>query len=222
MSWAYPPLASLSQRQGGQGGEAKGKSTSGDLSESGVSSAPMPLPMPPRPRARLLLVTIALLPLKAALSCIWDRDTLAAEVKGLPGILDTIVGNFPRNPPAFYEIRLERVTAEIAEKPDDLALYDDAGAAADRLHRGDGAVGWMQRKKAVLDRVRQSEEKTTHLYRYHANLGTFLIHRWLRAGPSPRRSPRPRRHETTSRGPSRSIPRRISGGKSTSSWRSSG
>jgi tetratricopeptide (TPR) repeat protein len=118
----------------------------------------------------------------AALPCLWDRDTLRFEAQGLPGIVETITGRFEREPDRLYEVRLERVAREIAAEPERLDLYDDAGVACDRLHRGDEAVAWMERKFAVLEGLADSPSKDEALYRYHANLGTFLAHRWLRGG----------------------------------------
>lgn len=118
----------------------------------------------------------------AALPCLWDRDTLRFEAQGLPGIVETITGRFEREPDRFYEVRLERVAREVAAEPGRLELYDDAGVACDRLHRGDEAVAWMERKFAVLEGLADSPSKAEALYRYHANLGTFLAHRWLRGG----------------------------------------
>jgi tetratricopeptide (TPR) repeat protein len=118
----------------------------------------------------------------AALPCLWDRDTLRFEAQGLPGMVETITGRFEREPDRFYEVRLERVAREVAAEPGRLELYDDAGVACDRLHRGDEAVAWMERKFAVLEGLAESPSKAEALYRYHANLGTFLAHRWLRGG----------------------------------------
>ncbi len=117
-----------------------------------------------------------------AFACLWDRDTLRYEAKGLPGIVEVITGRFEREPPLYYELRLERVTRELAADPTRLDLYDDAGVACDRLHRGDDAIEWMTRKRASLDALPDSQERKDHEYRYHANLGTFLAHRWLRNG----------------------------------------
>ncbi|MEZ4320612.1 MAG: hypothetical protein R3F61_24230 [Myxococcota bacterium] len=122
-----------------------------------------------------------LLGLTNAQACIWDRDTLATEMKGLPDVERVIYGDFERYPDAYYAMRLERVTAALAQTPDDLALYDDAGAAADRLGRSDEAVAFMERKRAVLDALADTAPHE-HRYRMHANLGTFLVHRWIRAG----------------------------------------
>ena len=117
------------------------------------------------------------------LACIWDTDTLAMEAKAFPGIAEVLTGRFERLPPRYYEMRLERVRREVAASPANLALYDDAGAACDRLKRSDNAVAWMERKAAVLAAADQSLPATLeHRYRLHANLGTFLAHRWLRNG----------------------------------------
>lgn len=116
-------------------------------------------------------------------ACLWDRDTLAAEARGLPGITEIITGRFDRFPPLFYEMRLERVIAELANDADALELYDDAGVASDRLGRSDEAIAWMERKLGVMDRLEASGvDVGEHRYRYLANLGTFHIHRWLKSG----------------------------------------
>jgi len=128
------------------------------------------------------LLTAAVCVSAAAVPCLWDRDTLRYEAQGLPGIVETITGRFEREPDRFYEVRLERVARELAAEPQRLDLYDDAGVACDRLQRGDEAVAWMERKFAVLEGLADSPSRNEALYRYHANLGTFLAHRWLRGG----------------------------------------
>ncbi len=116
-------------------------------------------------------------------ACLWDRDTPSDEAKGLPEVVAVLTGRFPRNPPLYYEMRLDRVTAYLKTHPDDLAAYNDAGVACDRLGRGDEAVAWMDKKKHALDRLDpKSPDLKEHRYRYHANLGTFLVHRWIRQG----------------------------------------
>ena len=129
--------------------------------------------------------TAAPAPPSVTLACLWDRDTLAYETKKFPGLVDIITGRFERNPDEYYQLRLERVAAEIANTPDNLSLYDDAGVACDRLHRHDEAITWMTRKGAVLDAAPESPEAREHRYRYYANLGTFQVHRWLRRGSIP-------------------------------------
>lgn len=126
----------------------------------------------------------ALLPVNG-MACIWDRDTLAMEGKGLPDTVNVLIGRFERQPPAYYEMRLARVAALIRAGKGQLADYDDAGAAADRLKRGDEAIEWMREKKKRLDSLGAGDPAhKEHLYRYHANLGTFHAHRWLGPGAS--------------------------------------
>jgi len=116
-------------------------------------------------------------------ACLWDRDTLAAEAKGLPGITEIITGRFDRFPPLYYEMRLERVSGQLVYELDNLDLYDDAGVACDRLGRSDEAIGWMGRKFEAMDRLEaEGLDVGEHRYRYLANLGTFYIHRWLKSG----------------------------------------
>lgn len=115
-------------------------------------------------------------------SCAWDSDTLAMEAKGLPDVVQIITGRFERNPPLYYQMRLQRVTQTLKEQPDKLELYDDAGVACDRLGRGKEAIAWMNRKRVILDKRGFNKATKEHWYRYHANLGTFLAHDWLRSG----------------------------------------
>lgn len=121
-----------------------------------------------------LLCTLALLP--AAYACLNDRDSdaLAEEARQLPEMVQILTGRFERNPHRYYEMRLARVTKELQKNPNQLALYDDAAVAAERLHNSDEAIAWMAKKKA---RMGSSDKEAT--YRYHANLGTFLAHRWI-------------------------------------------
>ncbi|OAB56759.1 hypothetical protein AY599_01330 [Leptolyngbya valderiana BDU 20041] len=145
--------------------------------------------------ARTILTTLLALATAAALflvggssinGCLWDSDTLRTEATGAPGLVETIVGRFDRYPPLYYEMRLERVATELDADPTDhsknLAAYDDAGVACDRLGRHDEAIEWMSRKRTALDALPASEERTEHEYRYLANLGTFHAHRWIAAG----------------------------------------
>lgn len=119
----------------------------------------------------------------AALACLWDTDTLRTEASGLPGVAEIIVGRFDRFPPGYYEARLARAEREVAERPDDLGLYDDAGVALDRLGRDTEAIAWMARKLGALGRLEASGADTgDHRYRYLANLGTFHAHRWIKNG----------------------------------------
>lgn len=132
---------------------------------------------------RLILIALTIvcgLCMRVTHACLWDRDTLAAEAGGIPGVVDIIVGRFDRWPDEVYAIRLERVAKELGADPARLDLYDDAGVACDRLGRHTEAIEWMARKRAVLDGA--SGDQSEHEYRYLANLGTFYAHRWLTDG----------------------------------------
>lgn len=122
------------------------------------------------------------LPLSVA-ACLWDTDTPRDEARGLPEVVAVLTGRFERNPPLYYELRLKRVTEHLQSQPGDLAAYDDAGVACDRLGRGDEAIAWMEKKRAQFVGLDPAQpEAKEQLYRYHANLGTFLVHRWVRQG----------------------------------------
>ena len=97
-------------------------------------------------RALTALALLLGLPLTAA-ACLWDRDTPIDEARGLPEVVAVLTGRFQRNPPLFYEMRLERVRDHLQSHPEDLAAYDDAGVACDRLGRGDEAISWMEKKR---------------------------------------------------------------------------
>jgi hypothetical protein len=104
------------------------------------------------------------------------------EAKGLPDVVQIITGRFERNPLLYYQMRLQRVTQALKKQPNKFELYDDAGVACDRLSRGKEAIAWMNRKRTVLDKRGYNKATKEHWYRYHANLGTFLAHDWLRSG----------------------------------------
>ena len=125
----------------------------------------------------LLLLTFAA---TGANACFWDRDTLRTEAAGLPGTVDVIIGWFDRWPTEVYEMRLERVASELESDPARLDLYDDAAVASDRIGQHDEAIEWMRLKREQLDALPQPN--TEHEYRYHANLGTMLAHRWFAEG----------------------------------------
>ena len=117
----------------------------------------------------------------AAIACAWDEDTVAQEAKGLPNVYDAVVGRMEINPPLYYVMRLKRVTEELKTNPLKLENYDNAGIACDKLGHQDDAIAWMAKKKAVLDgNSFAADVKKDHLYRYHANLGTFYAHKWTK------------------------------------------
>ena len=109
-------------------------------------------------------VFLLLLGMLPAGACIWDRDTLREEAKGKLDSVRAITGWFDRYPPRYYEMRLERVARELRERPEALGRHDES-------------IGWMERKKAVLDRL-PPDQTADSRYRYLSNLGTFHLLRW--------------------------------------------
>ena len=126
----------------------------------------------------LRIPLILLLAIHSAGACIWDRDTLKEEAKGRLDTVTATTGRFDRYPARYYEMRLERVTKELEEKPGVLDLYDDAGVACSRLGRHDDAIIWMAKKAEALVSM-PVEETNEERYRYLSNLGTFLLIRWI-------------------------------------------
>lgn len=134
-------------------------------------------------RKSIGLLALACLPAFSAFACLWDDDTLRAEAKGLPGVVEIITGRFERNPPLYFEMRLERCAREVEANPRDFDAYDNAAVACDRLGRGDEAIDWMKRKKDSMDAAGpENPSLAEHRYRYFANLGTFHAHRWFANG----------------------------------------
>ncbi|HEX8834850.1 MAG TPA: hypothetical protein VF719_11650 [Abditibacteriaceae bacterium] len=138
---------------------------------------------------RLLIVASCLCLSATAYACINDRDsdTLEREGKGLPPVLQIVTGRFERNPPQYFEMRLARVTKELAANPNQLSLYDDAAVASDRLGRSAEAITWIEKKRTVLQKMAPSPETKDKAlreawYRYYANGGTFIAHRWIHDG----------------------------------------
>lgn len=112
-----------------------------------------------------------------AAACRWDRDTLAEEAKGSNlDVLRVIVGRFERNPPLYFQMRLDRVAKEIESNSGNLDLYNDAAVACDHLGKFDEAIRWMEKQEKVIAKGRVTSDA---MYRFHANLGTFYAHRWF-------------------------------------------
>jgi hypothetical protein len=108
----------------------------------------------------------------ALLPCLWDRDTIDDELRGLPEARVLVTGRWFRHGPAYYQTRIARLPGHLEANPIDLAAYDDLGVAHERLGDREAAMRVMARKAEALARKPNEE----HQYRYHANLGTFLAH----------------------------------------------
>lgn len=117
-------------------------------------------------------MTRALLALAALAPCIWDRDTIDDELRGLPESFTLVTGRWFRHAPAYYRKRIETLPDHLELNPYDLAAYDDLAVAYERLEDRDMAIAVMARKAQALA-ARPDRE---HQYRYHANLGTFHAH----------------------------------------------
>ncbi len=115
-----------------------------------------------------------------ALACAWDSDTLSFETKKFPDISDAIVGRFERNPPKYYEMRIERLLPRVNSGTATLNDLDDVAVAYDRLGKGEEAIKMMALKAQLL----KAKPDKEHQYRYYANLGTFQAHLWVRTGAS--------------------------------------
>jgi tetratricopeptide (TPR) repeat protein len=134
---------------------------------------------------RPFVLLLPLLLVSGAQACINDRDSdsLAIQAKKLPDTLRVITGRFERNPPLYYQMRIRRSLALLKKNPRQFGLYDDIGAAYDRLHRSDEALGIMEKKRALLPPYSAKNPSVEEAwYRYYANAGTFRAHRWLGAG----------------------------------------
>lgn len=117
---------------------------------------------------------------------VMSQGTATSQASGLPDVIRVITGRFERNPPLFYAMRLKRVTAALRANPRQLALYDDAAVACDRLEHDDTAIAWIEKKRQQLVELAATDKNVhEHWYRYYANAGTFWAHRWLRAGANP-------------------------------------
>ena len=124
-----------------------------------------------------------------AVACRWDRDTLVNEATKMPDVIETAVGRFPRNPPLFYQMRIQRETAGIAKDPTKLELYDDVAVAYDVLGDDDQAISWIEKKHRQMGDLSRATTGRVNLdsfseaaYRYYANAGTFWVHRWMKRG----------------------------------------
>jgi tetratricopeptide (TPR) repeat protein len=116
-------------------------------------------------------------------ACLNDRDTLADEAKKNRDILTTLVGGFERNPPLYYQMRIDRINKDLAKDPKLIDEYDDIAVANDRIGNDDEAIKWIELKKKQLAPLNMKDEKSKdEWYRYYANCGTFWAHRWFHNG----------------------------------------
>ena len=99
-------------------------------------------------------------------ACLWDSETLAAEVARLPEAVKIMTGNFPRHSKAFYEWRVRTTTGKLAKAAHLVPLYDDLAVAQHKLGDHKAAIATMMAKEKI---------KPGH-YETYSNLGTFYIY----------------------------------------------
>jgi hypothetical protein len=115
-------------------------------------------------------------------ACAWDDDTLSIEAKGLPTVVDAIVGRLDINPPEYFTLRLKLSQERIDRDANDYEAYDNIAVAQDKLGNYKAAAEILAKKRARLE---QNNVKPTKdplrdpWYRYHANLGTVYAHQWV-------------------------------------------
>ena len=125
----------------------------------------------PRKTANIAVLAAVLLTssTRSSHACLWDRDTLVDEQRGLPEITAIIVGRYERHTPEYYErrIRLANVKLKTAKPESAKLLLDDIAVAHDRLKNYDAAIATARQKIARygID------------YRVASNLGTFYLHK---------------------------------------------
>ena len=156
---------------------------------------------------RRVLTAMALLlglPLSVA-ACLWDRDTPVDEARGLPEVVAVLTGRFERNPPLFYEMRLEAWRPISGAIPGPRRLRRRRGRLRPpRARRRGDLRGWRgsgSNSPCATSRIPRCKEQ---FYRYHANLGTFLVHRWARQGADRAKIDEVKARATRSSGPWRS------------------
>ncbi|MCB9917029.1 MAG: hypothetical protein H6832_01340 [Planctomycetes bacterium] len=113
-----------------------------------------------------------------ALPCLWDKDTLADELRGLPGHFELVSGRWFRHSDAYYRKRIDTIPALLEKQPNAFELYDDLAVAYEFLGNDGEAVRVMRDKGAALAKLDEAPKDAR--YRYHANLGTFYVHGALR------------------------------------------
>lgn len=114
-----------------------------------------------------------------ATACLNDRDSLAYESRRFPGFVETVASRFERNPPKYYEMRIERIEKQGGAKS--LNEFDDLAVAYGRIGKEDEAIAVMGDKAKLMKSMGTLATKMDW-YRYHANLGTFQVHRWFHEG----------------------------------------
>ena len=120
-----------------------------------------------RPAVTVVVALVIAITLAApASACLWDRDTLLDEQRGMPTVASILAGKWERHSSSFYEQRIAASRKTLDADPKNLAAMDDLAVALEKTGRVDEAIATMKRKLEV-----DPDGYTTH-----ANLGTFYLH----------------------------------------------
>ncbi|HEX8698977.1 MAG TPA: tetratricopeptide repeat protein [Myxococcaceae bacterium] len=116
--------------------------------------------------AHALLLLSLLVPLRPALACLWDEDTLKEESFGLAEVAETVQGKIFKHSPVFYERKVAYTESLLKQEKVSPDRYDDLAVAYEKLGRTQEAIALMEVK----------EKRFPGLYTTAANLGTFHAH----------------------------------------------
>lgn len=119
---------------------------------------------------RLLVIALLLMTAPLGACCVWDRDSLADELKGEDALFDAIAGGADRFPAEYYEMRLERLGKVLDESPDDLAVHDERFFALLRGGRMSDLAAALEAKRSSLAKLApDAPGASEHRYRLHLN-----------------------------------------------------
>ncbi len=119
---------------------------------------------------RLLVLALLFVAAPLGACCVWDRDSLADELKGEDALLDAIAGGVDRFPVQFYEMRLARLERKLEENPEDLAAHDECFFALLRCGRVSSLDAALHAKRASLSKLgSDAPDAREHRYRLQLN-----------------------------------------------------
>lgn len=89
---------------------------------------------------------------------------------------DMIHDKYEKNTLEYYNYRIKRDEKLLESNTWNLILYDNLAVAYDHIWNLEKALQIYKTKKNIMD---NNEFDMQNLYRYYANLWTFLIHNWI-------------------------------------------
>lgn len=90
---------------------------------------------------------------------------------------DVIHDKYEKNTDEYYKYRITRDENSLKTNSWSLILYDNLAVAYDHIWNLEKALAYYKTKKELME---NSKYDMQNWYRYYANLGTFLIHDWLK------------------------------------------